>query len=225
MKEFYKGAIGFGLIYASPENNRDEWQGTINRKDIENFLSLWENTAIDNRIFLSFTSEDYPTAETIAKAYERLNYTVFLYIRGQSNPLFPPDLVGHFFRLACHRLVVDSINARQSVGIHFEYIINEYETKYGKNLIKNMERVGDPFDDLPPLVDEKENERKKKPPSELERLEEYQIELEVDRIISSMKLNGNYDSSVPREVYREKAKMKLRDLYIHRAKIRLRYRK
>lgn len=85
------------------------------------FLDAWINSAPENRIFVAFTKSDLASAEKVKKTLEIQGYTVFTYLRENSqDPWAHPDFVGAVFVQANHRLVIDSRYSRGSEGVRFE---------------------------------------------------------------------------------------------------------
>lgn len=89
--------------------------------DIDQFLHEWSRASQNGRIFMAYTKDDAAAAKTVADVLRAQGYVVFTYIRGNdAAPWAKPEVVGQLFREAGHHFVIDTPNARKSVGVVFE---------------------------------------------------------------------------------------------------------
>jgi len=86
----------------------------------------WKDAPTTSRVFVSFTRADAAYARLLRLALETRGYSVFTYIRGDFLSLpFNAVEVGRFFREAGHHIVIDSREARKSVGVAAERLALE----------------------------------------------------------------------------------------------------
>lgn len=90
------------------------------------FREMWDAAKQSDRIFLSFSGNDLAHAEKVRDALKSKGFEVFLY--KDSSTVYPRTNsvdVGRYFREAGTHLVVDTYNARSSVGVISEAIALE----------------------------------------------------------------------------------------------------
>jgi hypothetical protein len=112
-QEFKSGAIG--AIVAVKENvgGSSASQGDFRQK--------WEKADKTKRIFISFTGADLEYAHKVSATLEKQGYVTFIFLEDpKQGPRQSPQEAGRFFREAGHHFVIDTPNARKSVGVKFE---------------------------------------------------------------------------------------------------------
>lgn len=102
--ESYLVAVDIGRPY--PDISEDE------------FEKVWGDAPKDKRIFVSFSRKDIEYAERVRAALEAEDYVTFLYLNGSSKyPQTNAVQVGTYFKKAGNHLVIDTQNARSSMGV------------------------------------------------------------------------------------------------------------
>jgi hypothetical protein len=90
-------------------------------KDVCRFVDQWLSCPPDKRVFIAFTREDFEYANKVKLLLEKTGCIVFLFLNGKDqNPWADPGMVGEVFAQARVRMVLDSANARGSLGVTFE---------------------------------------------------------------------------------------------------------
>ena len=149
MDEFEQGAIGaivgiYQLPQAKAPMNAERfrelwgiaesiyWSSTISKEAIPQDANPLVAAAYkaysspDSRVFISYTRQDAREAEILRQALEQQGYFVFTYLKGGGNEFnVTAREAGEYFAHAGVRLVLDSQNARQSVGVAFEARFDE----------------------------------------------------------------------------------------------------
>jgi hypothetical protein len=125
---FEKGVIGFIIAVPNRTSPINDAQTTCIKdiselgSDICEFVFKWLAASPDERVFISFTKEDFDHASQVKEALEKAGYTAFLFLKGQDQkPWADPGMVGEVFAQAKFRIVVDSANARGSAGVALEH--------------------------------------------------------------------------------------------------------
>ena len=92
-------------------------------RDRPTYRAQWNATAVDRRVFLSFTRRDLRLARIVQAALEGEGLRVFTYLANEDNRIWTNSVdVGHYFESAGHHFVVDTPNARASVATRFEQL-------------------------------------------------------------------------------------------------------
>ncbi len=118
IEDFKSGAIGF-IGGAQPASDAESPKALAANAD--EFFAQWDITPKEKRIFLSFTRADAEHAHKVAMALKEEGYVTFVFFReGDADPPFDPALVGNKFSEAGNFLVLDSQNARNSIGVGLE---------------------------------------------------------------------------------------------------------
>ncbi|MBY2937942.1 hypothetical protein [Rhizobium leguminosarum] len=122
---FSEGTVG--VLFATkivPENllrQKIQCDETKGEEYLCKFVKSWINSDSDKRVFLAFTALDFAAADNVRRALEDEGYTVFVFLKGQSEqPWAGAAVVGEIFATAGHRLVLDTAAARGSAGVSFE---------------------------------------------------------------------------------------------------------
>jgi hypothetical protein len=92
--------------------------GTITAR---NLRSSWNAAPQEKRVFVSFTREDSEYANRVASVLRSRGYAVFVYINSEgATPSLSAASVRTYFDTAGHRLVIDTPQARSSLGVQLE---------------------------------------------------------------------------------------------------------
>lgn len=90
------------------------------------FVERWIAVPPEQRVFITFTREDFDDAQRAKKALEEPGYHVFVFLKGRhEEPWAEPALVGEVFATAGHRLAIDTMFTRGSEGVRFESLCCE----------------------------------------------------------------------------------------------------
>lgn len=90
-------------------------------RSIEEFDLEWQQAPKEKRVFVSFTRTDREYADKVAASLRQQGYLTFMYIHeGGDRPWTNSVDVGRYFEQSGARLVIDTENARQSLGVHVE---------------------------------------------------------------------------------------------------------
>jgi hypothetical protein len=112
--DFVSGARGF-VLGAQAQGTPAM---TINEQQ---FLSIWNTTPREKRVFLSFNSADADAAHKTAKALNDAGYHTFVFLNEKSGtPKYSGAFTGRIFADAGHYIVLDTANARASRGVWLE---------------------------------------------------------------------------------------------------------
>jgi hypothetical protein len=112
-QEFKNGAIG--AIAAIKENVGGS------SASVGDFRQKWEKADKTRRIFISFTGADLEYAHKVGATLEKQGYVTFIFLEDvKKGPRVSPQEAGRFFKEAGHHFVIDTPNARKSVGVRFE---------------------------------------------------------------------------------------------------------
>lgn len=124
---FEKGVIGFlAIVPKEPSavevaNSKCLQDIAALGRDVCDFVRKWLSAPPDERIFIAFTKEDFEHAKRVAASFEEAGFTVFLFLKGKDQkPWADPAMVGEVFAQARYRMVIDSANARGSLGVALE---------------------------------------------------------------------------------------------------------
>jgi hypothetical protein len=91
---------------------------------LREFRAAWEQAPLARRIFISFTAANEAQARVIKEQLTARGFLVFTYRENMANVTTLAD-VFHFFAGAGNRFVIDSPEARQSVGVQIEARFHE----------------------------------------------------------------------------------------------------
>ena len=142
MKSFADGSHG-ALLGIRTEDAPSKYP------DFEEFKKQWDTKKnAHEKIFISYTAKDRVHAEAIKQKLEELGYLVFDFMQGvdENQPVTSAKQVGRFFAEAGYRLVLDSSNARESVGVRFESRFNFQLNQYAAGLISYEDAFGFAFE-------------------------------------------------------------------------------
>ena len=110
--------------------------------DLPKFRLAWENTQPEQRVFISYTSDNQAQADKIRELLVREGYLVFTYRQAEGALNTSLAEVFTFFREAGQRFVIDSPAARRSTGVRIEARFHE--------VLRQWEGRGTPIKDFPP---------------------------------------------------------------------------
>jgi hypothetical protein len=112
MREFVAGHAGAvaGIASGTPSAGRSP----------DSFLQAWSTSSRQSRVFLSFTSADAVAARHAAAALKAKGYVTFLFLNETSQPRYDAATVGRIFAESGHHFVLDTPNARKSLGVWLE---------------------------------------------------------------------------------------------------------
>lgn len=110
---FEAGAFSDAVLVATRtrENRR------VNLSEAE-FQQRWNAASASERVFISFSGNDVRYAEVVRAAFEAKGYVTFLYKDSSSKyPKTNSVQVGTYCKEAGHHFIVDTANARASLGV------------------------------------------------------------------------------------------------------------
>lgn len=88
------------------------------RSERERLARAWTEAPPGKRVFLSFAAPDLPTASLVSSALDQAGYTTFLYLEDATRPPWASSIeFARYFAHADHHLVLDTADARESVGV------------------------------------------------------------------------------------------------------------
>ena len=90
-------------------------------RPFEEFEAEWQRAPKDKRVFVSFTRTDREYADKVAESLRQRGYLTFMYIHESGDRPWTNSVeVGRYFEQSGARLVIDTDNARQSLGVQVE---------------------------------------------------------------------------------------------------------
>ena len=95
-------------------------RGTGAEVPADAFLTVWSASPKEQRVFLSFTRADEQAARRAAEALNAKGYLTFLFLNDANLPRYDAATVGKLFAQSGHHFVLDTPNARKSVGVWLE---------------------------------------------------------------------------------------------------------
>jgi hypothetical protein len=114
------GATREGVLLAARPNGTLA-RGVTPPASLADFTRAWNAAPRSQRVFISFARDDAPHAAAVREVLQAQGYVVFTYLRSPAARLQTNAVeVGRFLGGAGEVLVIDSPNARQSVGVHAE---------------------------------------------------------------------------------------------------------